>query len=127
MSYRCDKCNCVRYGKELTRSDEIRNVTYNRMFKSFNRKERKEVSIFNEAFKGTEIVKQERLCEKCFEEVKDLPPKTSIKDKTVEFFVKKPKREYGNSNKPDVKGLSEKFNNRDSFNKKKQYKKQERD
>jgi len=92
MSYRCDRCDKVRYGSELARVAEIRNVTYNRYFLRFNKSERKKTEQYGASFKGVECVKTEKLCEVCYDKYKDSSPSVSKDYKTVNFIETKPNR-----------------------------------
>jgi len=92
MSYRCDKCNAVRYGNQLNRVSEIRNVNYNRGFNRFNRREKIEEFMFDLSFTGTEYVSVEKLCDSCYDKFGDNPPRISNDVKDVSFIGVKHKK-----------------------------------
>ena len=112
MSYRCDICNEIRVGKELTRLAEIRNVNYDRSFLRFDRRERKKVSAYDTTFKGSECVVEERLCEKCYELTEGREPRVSKNVKTVKFIGEKRRFVKTADKTPDFNGLKEKFERR---------------
>ncbi len=117
MSYRCDRCDTVRAGSELKRVDEVREVTYTRNSLRFDRKTRKKTPMRDTSFYGTEVVAYEKLCEKCYDEFKDVPPRTNPKPKTVQFvgarkkFVK-PTKDRRDDKNLDFKGLKDKLEGR---------------
>jgi len=111
MSYKCDKCDKVRYGNELNHIAEVRDVTYNRVFERFDRRENKKVTHLDATFNGTEIVKEETLCEECFEKVKDNPPKHTNR-KAISFVGIK-KRDPINSDRRDKNNDRGRGRNRD--------------
>jgi hypothetical protein len=112
MSYRCDNCNGVHKGKELKRVAEAREVTYNKNFIKFNRRDNKKITQFDEAFTGTEYVREDKLCSGCFENTSDIPP-VITEHKIVNFVGTKKKKvedRHGDDNqRPDFKGLKDKF------------------
>ena len=65
MSYRCDNCGEVHYGKMLRHVSKKRAVNYNKHVSS-NYK-----IVFEEAFNGWEIAKEDKLCSKCYENRKE--------------------------------------------------------
>jgi len=115
MSYRCDNCSKIREGSELKRIAEVREVTYNRSFLRFDRREKKKIAKFTGSFTGTECVKEERLCEKCYNDLKDNPPKIVNRSKRVDFVGQEKRREDKRSDNDkgiDLKGLKNKLENR---------------
>ena len=116
MSYRCDKCNAVRMGAELKYIAEVRDVIYNRVFVRFDRKLNKEITRNDCSFNGVEIVTEERLCDNCYEQFKDNPPKVGNKPKYVDFVGEKRRPKYSSDKQDneelDLRGLKEKFEGR---------------
>lgn len=117
MSYICDRCSAVRYGSELKREDEVREVTYTRNTLRFDRNTKIKIPIMDTNFYGKEVVSYEKLCEKCYDEFKDVPPRISTKPKTVQFvgtkkkFVKSTETSQDDENL-DFKGLKDKLEGR---------------
>lgn len=114
MSYRCDNCDAVQYGKLLAKVTEIRNVVYNRVFNKKNRRDKSVTLRLDSSFDGEEIVNVDKLCKSCYDTYKDRPPKVSNKVKEVNFFGKrkKPKptnTEVDEKGTPDIKGLKKHF------------------
>jgi hypothetical protein len=115
MSYKCDKCEKVRKGSEMKHVSEVRNVTYNKNFVRFDRRDRKSVTYTDSSSNGTEIVVEQRLCEKCHDVLKDNPAKVSAETKYVDFIGEKRKEvdtPLRDGAAPDFKGLKEKFEGR---------------
>ena len=117
MSYICDRCKKVRNGSELKREDEVREVTYTRSTVKFNAKTRTKIPTIDSSFYGKEVVAYEKLCESCYEDFKDVPPRISTKPKTVQFvgtkrkFVNSTETSQENENL-DFKGLKDKLEGR---------------
>lgn len=112
MSYHCDKCNKVKTGTELKRVDIVREVTYNRNFLKFDRKTRISRPVSDASFSGTEIVSIERLCEECYEEFKDVPPRKTTKPKEVKFVGTRSRSTSFKDDREgnlDIKGLKKKW------------------
>ena len=86
MSYKCDRCNKVRHGFELEIISEIRNVCYNRVYMRFDRKERKNVEVYDGTFRGTEIANIDRVCGDCYEAGRGDIIKVSPGEKNVKFI-----------------------------------------
>ena len=101
MSYKCMKCGTVRHGSELKKVTEIRDVDYNRVFLRFDRREKKNIENYDTTFYGTEIVTEQKLCDECYELVKDVIPRVNRKPKSVNFvgMRKKPKESSGEDSK----------------------------
>jgi hypothetical protein len=112
MSYRCDICNEVRFGRELKRLSAIRKVRYNKYFKRFDRKEKKNVERYDSCTEGTEIVNEQRLCEKHYEELKDTEPRVIEPSKALSYIGEKKKEVKFGQNDLDLTGLKEKFEKR---------------
>jgi hypothetical protein len=114
MSYRCDNCDAIRNGEELTRISELRNVNYNRVFNRKNRRDKTVEVVLDSTYQGTEFVKIDKLCESCYDKWRDIPAKVSNQTKEVNFFGKKKqpkvdKQEEDDKQVPDLKGLKERF------------------
>lgn len=116
MSYKCDQCNSLRIGKALNRVDEIRNVVYERIFTKINRKTKEKFQVLDKEFSGQEYVNIQKLCETCYNNLKDLPPKIAKGTKIVKFTGKRAKSNViktdDSGGKLDLSGLKKKFDNR---------------
>jgi len=88
MSYRCEKCDSIHKGSELKYISEVREVSYRQFVPKFDQKDRKKKPTFHQAHKGLEIVKEQKLCSKCHEEVGSSDPAISDKPKDVNYFSK---------------------------------------
>jgi hypothetical protein len=120
MSYRCDRCNAIREGAELKRISEVRNVEYSKVFVRVDRKTKKAVERVDSVYNGIEAAAEEKLCEKCNEQLMDVEPKVEKDAKVVKFIGTKrassPTYEKKDSDKkPDFDGLKKKFENRREY------------
>lgn len=86
MSYRCEECNSVHYGKCLSIITDIREVDYIRSKVYFDRITKEFKTAFDEKFKGWETHRKINVCSKCYEEQKDSTPNTK-EQKMVNFFI----------------------------------------
>lgn len=85
MSYRCENCNAVHFGSQLKIVKEIRNVNYNNHYLKGSVPNSNRTPTYLDTTSGTEIVKEEKYCEKCYDNLKDREPK--IRDKVAEIDV----------------------------------------
>lgn len=108
MSYRCVRCNKIKTGGSLTRVAEIRNVNYDRFILRFDKRERRKLEKFDKGFTGIEYVREEKLCDSCYEEYKDKPPIVDNKLKKVDFVGVNTRRDESISK-------TKKINNFNSF------------
>jgi len=115
MSYKCDKCNTVRYGSELKITSDVRKVNYIKSIPQFDRKENRMSSRYDSTYTGTENVRELKLCEGCFEIFKDNTPRLSKQEKDVHFVGKRTdKEEEKDTNVLSFGNLREKFENKRS-------------
>lgn len=85
MSYHCDICDKVRYGKELKVPYKVRNVTYEKCFVKHNRETNKTKMFVKSTSIGREHAEEHKLCEECYEANKDSEPIAET-SKTVKFI-----------------------------------------
>jgi|GEM_PF-6839625 len=115
MSYRCDNCNAIRNGKELVKVTEVREVNYTRGFNRINRRDKTTEFMFDSSYPGTEYVSVERLCDRCYEGRKDMPPKVSKDIKEVKFVGRRAKvaETDPRNNDEEYRSNREKFDGRE--------------
>jgi len=130
MSYRCQECNAVRYGSELKVIKEIKDVDYKYMIqkKSYSAESEPSFILVNES-KGWEIRSEIKVCDACYQVMKDNVPLKGEK-KTVRTIVEKKqdsdrgetKSSVSHSNAGKFKSFNDAFESRRNWrNNKKKY------
>jgi len=94
MSYHCQECNKVHTGKELKIVKELREVNYKHLIERPSRNPEEEPTYFlhNEST-GKEVVRSLRVCDACYEVLKDNTPKYGEKKIVKVIMAKKDARQ----------------------------------
>lgn len=101
MSYHCQECNKVHTGKELKVVKELREVNYKHLIEKPSRNPEEEPTYFlhNES-KGQEVVTALRVCDSCYEVLKDNEPRFT-ESKIVKVIMAKKDARQARENRED--------------------------
>ena len=89
MSYRCQECDKVHTGKELKIIKELRSVNYKHLIEKYSRNPEDEPTYFlHSESTGQEVLSSLKVCDSCYEELKENEPKFA-ENKIVKTIVSK--------------------------------------